>query len=260
MPPDEKPPTNPLALRDAREQAVAQLSDAFAHDLIEVDEFERRLTVAHRADTVSDVEKTVIDLRAAAPSTALVPARTPPLALANERQTASLLAIFGGVERHGPWTLPRRLQAFAIMGGIVLDFREALLLPGVTEIHVLALLGGAQIIVPPGLSVEVSGTAIMGGFGHVERIPQQLDPERPVLRVHGLAIMGGVAVETRLPGESEAEAHRRRRRDRRERRELAGASERQALAGASDRRELAGANDGSALGDEPPRLPEKTRR
>ena len=128
------------------------------------------------------------------------------------------------------------------MGGIVLDFREALLLPGVTEIHVLALLGGAQIIVPPGLSVEVSGTAIMGGFGHVERIPEQLDPDRPVLRVHGLAIMGGVAVETRLPGESEAEAHRRRRRNRRERRDLGGANE---------RRELGGAN-------EPRRLPEKT--
>ncbi len=241
---DEKPTGHLLALRDAREQAIAQLSDAFAHDLIEVEEFERRLTLAHRADTIAEVQQTVTDLTAAPPSTALVPARAEPPVLANERKSASLLAIFGGVERHGPWTLPRRLQAVAIMGGIVLDFREALLLPGVTEIHVLALLGGAQIIVPPGLSVEVSGTAIMGGFGHVERIPEQLDPDRPVLRVHGLAIMGGVAVETRLPGESEGDAHRRRRRDRRDRR---------ALRGASGERALGGSN-------EPRRLPEKTRR
>jgi hypothetical protein len=33
--------------------------------------------------------------------------------------------------------------------------------------------------------------------------------------VHGLAIMGGVAVETRLSGESEEDAHRRRKRERR---------------------------------------------
>ena len=122
------------------------------------------------------------------------------------------MAIFGGVERGGTWTLPRRLNAFAILGGMVLDLREALLLPGVTEIHVVAALGGAQLIVPPSLSVEVSGTAIMGGFAHVDRVPAQSDPDRPVLRVHGLALMGGVAVETRLPGESEQQAHRRRTR------------------------------------------------
>ena len=86
---------------------------------------------------------------------------------------------------------------------------------GFTEVQVLALMGGVQIIVPPGLPVEVAGTAIMGGFGHVERIPARLDPEVPVLRIRGAAVMGGVAVETRLPGESESEAHRRRRRDRR---------------------------------------------
>ncbi len=212
---DEKPTTNLVALRNAREQAIAQLSDAFAHDLIEVEEFERRVTLAHRASSVSEVVETVSDLTAAAPSAALVPASARVPVLASERESHNLVAIFGGVERRGPWTLPRRLQAFAILGGIVLDFREALLLPGVTEIYVVALMGGAQLIVPPGLSVEVSGTAVMGGFGHVERIPVQLDPELPVLRVHGLAIMGGVAVETRLPGESETEAHRRRRHDRR---------------------------------------------
>ena len=225
MPLDEKPATSLVALRDARERAIAQLSDAFAHDLIGVDEFERRLTLAHRADTIAQVEEIVSDLTATAPSAALVPARAQPPVPATERDSASLLALFGGVERRGPWKLPRRLQAFAILGGIVLDFREALLLPGVTEIYVLALLGGAQIIVPPGLSVEVSGTAIMGGFGHVERVAEQLDPDRPVLRVHGLAMMGGVAVETRLPGESETEAHRRRRRDRRDRRAMGGRGE-----------------------------------
>jgi hypothetical protein len=101
------------------------------------------------------------------------------------------------------------------MGGIVLDFREARLLPGVTDVHVVAVLGGAQVIVPPGLAVEVSGTAVLGGFGHVERVPVQVDPDQPVLRVRGLAVLGGVAVETRLPGETETDAHRRRRGDRR---------------------------------------------
>jgi hypothetical protein len=225
MPSNEKP-TDLVKLREAREQAIAQLSDAFAHDVIGVEEFEGRLTLAHRASAVADIAQLVSDLAAAVPTQALVPAVAQRPVRAGAPESDSVVAIFGGVERRGAWTLPQRLRVRAVMGGIVLDFREALLSPGPTEIHVTAMMGGVQILVPPGLSVEVSGTAIMGGFGHVERAPLQLDPDSPFLRVRGLAILGGVAVETRLPGESEAEAHRRRGRDGRT---LVGRDERRRL-------------------------------
>ncbi len=213
MPSEKPPPTGLIALHDARERAIAQLTDAFAHGHLEVEEFENRLTLAHRADSVADVERTTHDL--APPATALAVAPSVVLAPVNPREDDRMMAIFGGIERHGAWTLPRRLHASAVFGGLLLDLREVHLPPGVTEIHVVAFMGGAQIVVPPNLSVEVSGTAILGGFAHVERAPTQHDPDRPVLRVHGIAVMGGVAVETRLSGESEAEAHRRRQGERR---------------------------------------------
>jgi hypothetical protein len=207
--------TSRVDLRTARDQAIAVLSDAFAHDLIEVDEFEHRLTLAHQATTLAEIAKTVSDLTAPESATALVAASTAVPVVAGGRESDRVIAIFGGVERHGAWRVPSHLQASAVFGGMSLDFREAVFAPGVTEIYVMALMGGVELIVPPGLSVEVSGTAIMGGFGHVERTPVQADPDRPLLRVHGLAVMGGVAVETRLPGESETDAHRRRSGDRR---------------------------------------------
>src|ERR1700679_1683544 len=120
MPPD-RPPTNLIALRDSREQAVAQLSDAFAHDLIEVDEFERRLTLAHRASSVSEITQLVSDLAAPTPATALALVSPAPGVLASHSDGRSLMAIFGGVERSGRWTPPRRLRALALMGGMILD-------------------------------------------------------------------------------------------------------------------------------------------
>jgi hypothetical protein len=102
----------------------------------------------------------------------------------------------------------------------VLDFREARLPPGETHVSVFILMGGVQIIVPPELAVETSGMAIMGGFEHLERAPAVADPERPVLRVTGFAMMGGVAVETRLAGESERDARRRRRKELKEQKRL----------------------------------------
>ncbi len=226
--PDD-PSAGLLALRDARERAVSLLSDAFARDVIGVDEFERRLTLVHRAGSIAEIGQTVSDL---APGQAAQPSLAAPAApiLAGAPSAADVTTVFAGVERRGSWTLPQGFRAVAVMGGVVLDLRDASLAPGVTEIRVAAILGGVQLIVPPSLSVEVTGTAILGGFDHVDRVPAQADPGRPVLRVHGFALMGGIAVETRLPGEGEREAHRRRRGERR----------------------------AFARGEEPKRLPEKT--
>ena len=41
-----------------------------------------------------------------------------------------------------------------ILGGAHLDFREALLLEGVTEVTIYSILAGARIIVPPDISVD----------------------------------------------------------------------------------------------------------
>jgi predicted membrane protein len=52
------------------------------------------------------------------------------------------------------------------MGGSELDFREAVMGPGVTELQIFAVCGGVEVVVPPGLNVESHGIAIMGGFEH----------------------------------------------------------------------------------------------
>lgn len=231
-----------VSLRDARERAIAVLEELFANDALELDEFDRRLTVAHRAGTLAELEGLFSDfpdrkasLTAPAPQgvarpeggassigqhSALVP-------VGNVPAQRRLVAIMGGVVREGQWTCPRQLKVTALMGGAVLDFREARLGAGVTEIHITTVMGGAQIIVPPGLSVEIGGTAIMGGFAHMERTPPEADPDRPSLRIDGFALMGGVHVETRLPGENEHDAHRRRRRERKELRAAARSERRQ---------------------------------
>jgi hypothetical protein len=110
--------------------------------------------------------------------------------------------------------------SIAVMGGLELDFREALLPPGETEVWIFSLMGGAEIIVPPGLTVESDGVAILGSFEHVEDAEVQRDPTSPVLRVRGFSVMGGVEISVRYPGESPREAKRRRRDRRKERRRL----------------------------------------
>jgi len=206
--------------QETRERVIARLSDHFAHDALDVDEFERRVTVAQTAENPGDIEALLTDLpeiagSAAAP--AVVPTVVPALVPAG-RDRDTLYAIFGGIDRRGAWTLPRQMKIVAVFGGAHLDLREARFPPGVIDLDVTAVMGGIEIVVPPGLAVQMHGSAIMGGFQDVNRAPANPDPDAPLLRVHGLTMMGGVSVSMRLPGESERSAARRERRALREER------------------------------------------
>jgi hypothetical protein len=200
-----------------RDQTIARLSDAFATDLIDVDEFERRVTVAQRSESLAEIQALVTDLpaRSNAPAAVPAPAPRPVVATGAVRRRGTVFTIMGGVERKGSWTVPRSLNVGVVMGGAKLDLREAWLPPGPIELRVAALMGGVEIIVPPHLPVEAEGVAIMGGFDHVDRAPAEPDPGAPLLRVTGLAFMGGVHIEMRLPGESSRDARKRRKRERR---------------------------------------------
>jgi hypothetical protein len=109
--------------QETRERVIARLSDHFAHDVLDVDEFERRVTVAQTADNLAEIEALIADLQelegAAPPAPAVVPRVVTDLALAGGQDRETLHAIFGGIERRGTWTVPRRLKIVATFGGAV---------------------------------------------------------------------------------------------------------------------------------------------
>ena len=218
-PPKSPTPTDRALVRRAqetRERVIARLSDHFAHDALDVEEFERRVTVAQTADNPADIEALLNDLGdlpdgPVAATKAVVATVVTALAPADQEREAAY-AIFGGIDRGGTWTVPRRMRIVAVFGGANLDMREARFPPGVVDIDVTAVMGGINIVVPPGLAVQMHGSAIMGGFAEVNRVPGHPDPDAPLLRVHGLTMMGGVNIEMRLPGESARGARQRERR------------------------------------------------
>jgi hypothetical protein len=206
-------PTNLVALRDRREQVIRSLTEHFAADVLDLDEFDARIDAAHSATTIVALDRLVEDLAplpakdaaaAQAASTTALTIREDP----NRPEKKSITAIFGGFDRKGPWVVPKKMKARVWMAGGRIDFREADFSPGVTELHVSCVMGGIEIIVPPQLAVDVEVASIMGGVGerHASRTP---DPGRPILRISGTVIMGGIDIQTRLPGETERQARKR---------------------------------------------------
>jgi hypothetical protein len=208
---------------------IAELGEAFAQDRLEMAELERRLDLAARARSESELTDLLRGLperggtlgsdaeptgHALSRPVSRAPSRVDPSRVPDRQLN---VAFWSGRSRKGSWIPARRITAIALQGGIELDFREALLGAPVTEIHAVAVMGAVDIIVPPGIHVDTSGFAIMGAFEDDGETVEE--PERPSLslRVTGLALMGGVTVSVRLPGETPREARRRSRQERRDR-------------------------------------------
>jgi hypothetical protein len=209
--------TGLVAISGAREKTIARLSDAFANDLLSVEEFERRVTLAHTSESVDEIEALAADLPADVESTATKPsAALVPVAEVQAR--GRVLSVLGSTKRAGAWTPAHELRVSTVLGNAELDFREARLSPGVIDLYVRSVLGNVEIVVPPGLAVETDGSAVLGNFEHVARAPAKPDPDAPLLRIHGAAVLGNVEVRMRLPGESEWASWRRNRREAREER------------------------------------------
>jgi hypothetical protein len=223
----------PTTLQAAREQVIDLLCRRFADDALSMPELERRLDRARAARTREELRVLVRDLPGpsqvpAAPGATAAPAPSRPGTPergAPERGTAPrrrpggevamsgsvAVAILGGTRRAGRWVPPSNLLSVAVMGGVELDFRDAVLAPGsVTVINCFAFWGGIDITVPPDVHLEVGGVGVLGAFEQKGEVWAEPGEDAPTIQVNGLALMGGVEVKVRERGQARGRLRGRR--------------------------------------------------
>jgi hypothetical protein len=102
--------------------------------------------------------------------------------------------------RRGPWQVGSQHKAFALMGGVVLDLREAIVAGQEVTINASVVMGSVDVLVDERTVVICHGRAFMGDYGESRsRSPARPQPDSPVVRVRGRALMGRVNVKRR-PG------------------------------------------------------------
>ena len=191
----ESPPPG-AGLDAVREHVVERLSIQYARDQLTLEELESRLERAYAARTSEALNAVLSELPGLSPQ--VVP--KPQVPAVNVPKSRTFVALMSGVVRRGAWVVPKHISALAFMGGVELDLRDAVLDPGVTEIEVLAVMGGVVVTVPPNVRLESDGFAFMGGFEDQLKQPASGDPNAPVVRLTGFAFMGGVEARVLAPG------------------------------------------------------------
>lgn len=177
-----------------REALVERLNAATGEGRLDLEEFSERLELAYAARTRAELEALVEDLPPVGADTA--PARAAGAAAAGGAGRTSLhLTPIGGMRRRGPWRVPANTLVVTLLGGVDLDLTEAELDAQVVTIRKFSLLGGVDMVVPPGVRVEVDGFSILGGRD-VEVDERAVGPGSPVLRVTAFSILGGVRIRS----------------------------------------------------------------
>jgi hypothetical protein len=194
----ERDPTRTLA--HFRTRTLAELERHHRRGDLARDEYARRVDLAERAASPSELRPLIVDLVPLPSPSAedgpapAVTATTRDYAVAQQDvpETDFVFALMSGATRDGYWEPSDSINAVSIMGGVVLDFRDAAVLEGTTEVNCFALMGGVKVIVPPDMRVSVRGFGLMGGFGKAHR--GNPAPDAPLIKVGGFALMGGVDV------------------------------------------------------------------
>ncbi|MFF4400181.1 DUF1707 domain-containing protein [Streptomyces sp. NPDC001480] len=207
-----------------RERVTEILRDALAEGRLEMEEFEERLEATYKARTYGELTPITRDLPvpAAAPAVSMRKEPVPDGSWAGrivgrEGSSAGAVAIMSGFQRKGRWTMPKRFNCLAFWGGGEIDLREADFADHEVEINCVAIMGGVQIVVPPGVEVVVRGFGIMGGFDHREDgVPGE--PGAPRVIVSGFAFWGGVGIERKRTRAERARLKEERRQEKLDRR------------------------------------------
>jgi hypothetical protein len=200
-------PRDPSSLRisdDDRHRVAEVLRQAAGEGRIDLEELDERLEATYGAKTYGDLVPITADLPAQGTAhhpTTPRPAHAQPSPVPATRHESSF-SVMGDCTRRGVWEVPARHNAFALMGSVTLDLREARFTARETVIEAYAVMAGIEVIVNAHTQVVVEGIGIMGAFNEARsRVSPEIVPDSPVVRIKGLALMAGVDVKRKpMPG------------------------------------------------------------
>ncbi|MEV0370759.1 DUF1707 domain-containing protein [Streptomyces sp. NPDC050636] len=197
-----------LRASDADRERVAEiLRDALAEGRLAMEEFEERLDAAYQARTYGELAPLTADLPAASgdsaaggwPAAAGVPDRWSDR-IGGTATSRGAFSMWSGFLRKGRWTAPRTFTAVTFQGGGKVDLREAQFEAPEITVRCVAVMGGVDVVVPPGVRVQITGFGLMGDFDRTE--DGTGDAGAPLVKVTGFALWGGVGTKRK---ESKAE-------------------------------------------------------
>jgi len=196
--PDPQKGRGVVGLPAQRERTVQILSECFAKNVLEMEEFERRVSLAHQARSVQELSRLIDDIPGElveAPEE--LPERASGRRILLRGDEQPVYGIMMSRRCRGQWLKSRTVSTRALMSSLEFDFRDLELPSEIVEINVLALMSSITITVPESLPVAVEVVPILGEVKEGKRVKTGVPKGGPGIRITGFVMMSDVKVRTR---------------------------------------------------------------
>ena len=203
-------PLSPVALEARRELALDRLTEAFASDLVTMEDYEARVSEVQNADRPGAIDAAVADLpqvkprddakgRGAAKRGSGRGSGSRSLAYRNAidprlRGEENVACILGNRNLQGDFLSGDRIGSFTVLGNTSIDLRDTALPPGALRIDAFCVMGNLKVIVPHGLPVKMNSLPVLGDSHIARDVERRVERGMPHVVVNGFAIMGNLVV------------------------------------------------------------------
>jgi hypothetical protein len=174
------------------ELAENALAEAFARDLITIEELEKRLHLVQAAHSNGEIRGYLADL----PRDLLDPVRTQDYTDVSipdaQRSKKKYLTVLSSSVLRGKQLKRKSIRAKVILGEQILDYSKTVLEPGRYFVDLKTVLGETRIIVPPEYAVTTEIRNVMSEIrDSTEKEPDAATPE---IVITGKVILGSVKI------------------------------------------------------------------
>jgi uncharacterized protein DUF1707 len=184
----------PIRLSDRDRDAVAhRLQEAFAEGRLDDEEFDLRMRATLTAKLSTELEPLTRDL----PAGEQRPATVAPAVVAGRSPGRFAIAYKSSIRRGGRWRVPERFSTVVYKGNGRIDLRAAELSGPVTTLVTIAYKSHVDVLVPPGVRVELDGFGVSKAWSAEEDLERLLPADAPVVHIRGIGYKGTVEVSTK---------------------------------------------------------------
>jgi hypothetical protein len=183
-----------VGLPAQRERTVKILSECFAKNVLEMEEFERRVSLAHQARSVQELAQLIDDIPG---ELAEAPQEAPARRTVFREDEQPVHGIMMSHKYRGQWLKSHTVSTRTLMSSLEFDFRDLELPPEIVEINVMALMSSVTITVPESLPVQLEVVPILGEVKEGRRVKARVPRGGPGVRITGFIILSDLKVRTR---------------------------------------------------------------
>lgn len=195
---DNFPEKRKYGVPDYRDQIIRRLETAYAENKLELEEYERRLDLAWKAEFIEDLETLVHDFPGLQQSASrdITNDFDKEIVGADDETKITLL---GDQHLTAEDFSNKRIQSFSVVGDVNIDIRRFRNCEEPIRIKISSLIGDTRIIIPRGMNVKNRLKSLLGDYELVRADEESLQSERfeesrGTCILEGFSLLGDISI------------------------------------------------------------------